>query len=210
MALIASGCFGDDTPPDTTLAAGLSPEEVVTTLMDLIIQGRFEETGDLTDSAHAALLTLAEGADASEVVEAVEAGGEDVAANFWSGFAQTLDPGVAVDDFEVSAGEAVTQDNEEFVTVTLTPAEGDPRYFVVRRAEEWIVDLMATFGPVLAERLIPPIESLLSSAHADASKVLGYLAGAAPSLRVSTSRPDLPPEAHQSLLALIERVTRSG
>lgn len=179
-------------------------------LLDAIIEGRFEDTPALTDSVQAALLTLAEGADASEVLEAIDAGGEAVAANFWSGFAQTLEVGFDPAGLEIVSAEPITEDGQEFVTVTFAAESGEPQTFVVRRNGVWQIDLMATFGAVLAEHLVPPVESLLESANADAATVLSHFAGVAPSLHYATTSPDLPPEAHQSLLALIERVTRAG
>lgn len=210
IVLLVGACSGDDRPTETSGPTVMSPETVVVTLMEAIIEGRFEDTPALTDTTQAALLTLAEGADASEVAEVIGEGADAVAANFWSGFAQTLEPGLDLESFEVSVDDPVTQDGEEFVRVTLVSDPNRPQYFVVRRDDDFRVDLMATFGPVLAQRLVPPVESLLSSANADASTVLALLAEAAPSLRFSATRPDLPADAHQSLLALIERVTRTG
>jgi hypothetical protein len=210
IILLVGACSDDANPTETSGPSAMSPEVVVVTLMEAIIEGRFEDTPALTDTTQAALLTLAEGADASEVAEVIGEGADAVAANFWSGFAQTLEPGLDVASFDVSVDDPVTQDGEEFVRVTLVSDVNPPQYFVVRRDDGFRVDLMATFGPVLAQRLVPPVESLLSSANADASTVLALLAEAAPSLRFSGTRPDLPADAHQSLLALIERVTRTG
>lgn len=186
------------------------PTAVVVALLEAVSEGRFEETPALTDARQAALLTLAEGADANDVVVALEDEGEAVAANFWSGFAQTLDPSFDPSSLTLEEGEIITQDGHRFVDVTYTPPEGEPRTFVLRHEETWKVDLLATFGAVLAERLIPPVEGLLSSANTNAATVLRLLNDATPSLRVAASDPDLAPTSHQSLLALVERVTRTS
>lgn len=211
MCVVAVGlfaCSGEATTPDTTVPSGLAPEAVVEELLDAIAEGRFEDTAPLTDSTQAVLFTLAEGADAADVLEAMDAGGDAVAANFWSGFAQAIDADLAAGSVELETGEVVPESGEEFVTVTLTVDGGDRQYFVLRQAGGWKIDLMATFAPVLAERLIPPVESLLGSANADAGVVLGYLSEQEPSLNHSFTRPDLPADVHQHLLALVERVTR--
>ena len=208
--LLATACSRDAGGAETTVIAGGSPEEVVTALMEAIDEGRFEDTPDLTDTTQAGLLALAEGADASEVLDAIDEGGEAVAANFWSGFAQTIEGDFEPDEWEATIADPVTESGQQFVTVTLESADGRSQTFVVRRDGDWKVDLMATFGPVLAERLVPPVDVLLSSANAAAGSVLAHLNEATSSLSYATTRPDLPAEAHQALLALIERVTRAG
>jgi hypothetical protein len=63
------------------------------------------------------LLTLAEGADATDVTESLADGGAAVAANFWSGFAQTLDPAEDPSQWSVEVGEEISDDGETFVAV---------------------------------------------------------------------------------------------
>lgn len=216
-ALIAFACLvlmscssGESATSTTETPADLAPGEVVTQMLEAVIEGRFEDTADLTDTDQAALLILAEGADANDVVDALDEGGETVAANFWSGFAQTLDTSFHPDQVEVDTDGAVTQDGYEFVMVTVVPPDSEPREFFLRRNGTWRIDLMATFGPVLAERLVVPVEGLLSSANSNAARVLVELSETAPSLRVAANNPSIHPSSHQSLLALIERVTRAG
>lgn len=200
----------DVEPAEVSDSESLGPAETVTELLAAIDEGRFDDAAQLTDAVQAALLSLAEGADASDVVGAIEAGPGPVAANFWSGFAQTLDEASDPAGGAISAGEESVEGSSRFVEVSVTPAEGEDRSFVLRRDGAWQVDLLATFGPTLAERLIAPVEAMLSSANDDASTVLGHLNASADSLRLVAADPDLPAATHQSLLGLIERVTRAG
>lgn len=211
MIVMAVTACRDQAPANDTTSTGqdLEPVEVVSELLAAVVEGRFEDTPPLTDGVQAALVTLAEGADATDVVELLVDGGEGVAANFWSGFAQTLDPSLDTAQITVEAGDATTMGGEEFVFVTATLPDGEPRSFVLRRDGSWKVDLLATFAPVLAERLIPAVESLLSSANTDGATVLARLNESEASLRVAVANPGIDDVSHQSLLALIERVTRA-
>lgn len=210
MTVLVSCSDGEQATTTTGPPPDLAPAEVVTEVIEAVIEGRFEDTPGMTHTDQAALLTLAEGADANDVVDALDEDGEEVAANFWSGFAQTLDTSFRPDQIEMETAEVMTESGLEFVMVTVAPPDADPREFLLRRNGAWRIDLMATFGPVLAERLIPPVEGLLSSANSNAARVLSELSDTAPSLRIAAANPSINPSSHQSLLGLIERVTRAG
>jgi hypothetical protein len=197
-------------PDTTTPVQSLAPEDLVSGLMAAVDEGRFEDAAALTDVSQAALLTLVEGADPSEVADLLAGDGRDVSANFWSGFAQTLPSGFSSSDLQISVGDTIEKGGVEFVRVTVEAPEGDPQVFVLHHDGRWEVDLMATFAPILAERMVPPVDNLLQSANPDAGTVLEQLRRSAPSLEVAIDNPDLPAEVRQSLLALIERVTRIG
>lgn len=211
VVVLAAACSSD---PSTETSLGptgdLDPEGVVRALLADVQAGRFDHAASLTDSEQAVLLTLAEGADATDVTDSLADGGEAVAANFWSGFAQTLDPAADTSGWSVEVGEEIAEGEETFVAVEILPGEDDSRTFFLRRNGTWQVDMMATFGPILAERLTPPVESLLSSANANAASVLARLVDSVPSLRVAEANTELPPSTHQTVLGLIERITRAG
>ncbi|CAN5885118.1 hypothetical protein BH23ACT5_BH23ACT5_13320 [soil metagenome] len=209
-ALAVLGCTSGDDPSETTIGGDLAPAQVVTSLFAAIDAGRFDDAANLTDLDHAALLSLVEGANVTEVAEALTDEAVSVASNFWSGFAQTLDASFSPGNVTVSEGEVIAQGEARFVTVTVQPADGEARSIVVRRnGDAWVVDLFATFGSALSERLLAPVESILTSANADAALVRTRLSESADSLLMAASDPSLPTAAHQSLLALIERVTRT-
>lgn len=207
--VIGPACVDDGAATHETVVSNLDPVGVVAALLSAVDEGRFEDAAQLSDSSQAALLSLAEGADANDVVEALD-DAEVAVTNFWSGFAQTLEEDFDPGELELEAGDVITEEDGRFVIVTATPPSGDPLRFVVRRDGAWRIDLMGTFGPVLAERLIPPVEALLSSANSNADVVLARLRDAAPSLRVAADSPDVAPASHQLILTLIERVTRAG
>lgn len=208
--LVVAACFGDAGSPDTTLPADLDPVGVVGALFAAIDEGRFDDTTALTDVEQASLVSLAEGADASEIVGALEEDADAVAANFWSGFAQTLDADFDPDGVALEAGERIELEGRTWVPVTVRGVTDTDRIFYLRNDEGWKIDLMATFGHILAERLVPRVEALLSSANTNAATIIGLLRESAPSLQVAAQHPDLDLATHQALLALLERVTRAS
>lgn len=210
LLVVLSACRGEQAAPETTVGSDLDPTTVVSELLAAIVEGRFEDTAALTDQRQAGLLALAEGAEINELVEALNEDPGGVAANFWSGFAQTLDASFDLEDTTLEAGEELERGGERYVPVTMSGPDGEERVFYLRRDEGWKVDLMATFAPLVAERLTPRVESLLTSANPNASVVVGLLNRSTPSLEVAAAHASLDVATHQSVLALIERITRAG
>lgn len=210
LSSVLVACNGPAATPETTVPADLPPAEVVGELLRAVEEGRFEDAARLTDSEQAGLLALAEGADPKEVIEALGEDPEGVAANFWSGFVQSLDPELSLSEASVELGDEVTEGEHHFVTADVAYPDGQHRTFYLRMEEGWQVDLMATFGHVIAERLTPRVEALLNSANPNAAQVVALLNRSAPSLLLASKDPELDPATHQSLLALLERVTRAG
>lgn len=207
LSLVA--CQGDEAAVETTVPPDLGPSEVVNEVLVAVTEGRFEDAALVTDQAQAGLMVLAEGAELGEVVTSLDEDAAAVAANFWSGFAQSLDPEFDPADASLEEDEPVERGGVTYVPVALR-ADGDSRTFYLRRDDRWKVDLMATFAPFVAERLTPRVESLLTSANPDADAVLGLLSSSVPSLEVAAANTSMEITTHQSLLALIERITRSS
>lgn len=210
LLVTLAACRGEQAAPETTVGSDLEPSAVVSDLLAAIVEGRFEDTAALTDQRQAGLLALAEGAEISEVVEALDEDAAGVAANFWSGFAQSLDPSFDLESTTLEEGEELERGGERYVPVEMTGPDGEGRVFYLRQDDGWRVDLMATFAPLVAERLTPRVESLLTSANPNASTVVGLLNRSTPSLEVAAADASLDVSTHQSVLALIERITRAG
>lgn len=202
-----SACSSPGDAPASTSVAAVSPTSVVETLVQALQAGDFDTAAAVTVDGHAALLTLAEGADTSEVASALADPESPVTANFWSGFAQTLSDPVSLDGV-ATEGEVVEEGSRRFLRVAL--GSSDARSLVLTEDGGWKIDLLATFGPALADRLIAPVEGALSSADTDAATVLAALIGQADSLRFAAQDESLPETNYQSLLALIERIARAG
>ena len=211
LVVAAVSCRGAESA-DTTITRGpgaASAVEAVEELHDLLVDGDFAAASSLAMPGHAALASLAEGASSGEVADALENGDEAIAANFWSGFAQgfgeVLSGDIAVDD----AGTA-TNSGVEFHLVNVTPDSGNARYLVTQDVDGHRLDLFASFGAGLADRLISPVEILVDTPTGDNAVILAALQDVVPSLLLAASDETLSPEAGQNVLKLVELITRVG
>ena len=211
LVVAAISCRGAESV-DSTITRGpgaASAVEAVEELHNLLVDGDFAAASSLAMPGHAALASLAEGASSAEVADALENGDEAIAANFWSGFAQgfgeVLSGEIAVDD----AGTA-TNSGVEFHLVNVTPDSGNARHLVTQDVEGHRLDLFASFGAGLADRLISPVEILVDTPTGDNAVILAALQDVVPSLLLAASDETLSPEAGQNVLKLVELITRVG
>jgi hypothetical protein len=212
LAVAVASCGGgdsDDTVLDGPGVGAETPVEAVEQLVDAIGAPDFATAGRLTVPGQANLAALAEGATVGDVAAALRANDPQVGVNFWSGFAQGAGTFLA-GDVATASGEVIEQGDVDFHVVTVQPAEGDSRTLIVREADGYRVDLFASFGSGLADKMIGPVERLLTTQTDDARLVLSELQGVVPSLLVAVSLPGTTAEASQQLLALIEVITRFG
>lgn len=98
----------------------------------------------------------------------------------------------------------------EFHRISVQPAEGSPRTLLVREDNGYRVDLFASFGTGLADKMVTPAERLLTSQTDDARAILAELKEIVPSLMAAASLPGTTGEVSQQVIALIEVITRAG
>jgi hypothetical protein len=214
VALVVLGvaCGGEEPTTEPTIAPGEGAESAVMAVEELVAAINtpdFAEASRLAVPGQAALAALAEGATFGEVARSLSEGDEEIAANFWTGFAQETGAFLTGEVLVVDDG-TVNQDDVVFHTVTLTPSDGNGRTIVVRNVDGYRVDLFASFGSGLADKMAGPVERLLATQTADARLVLAELQEIVPSLHVAASLPGTTPAASQQLFALIEVITRVG
>jgi hypothetical protein len=212
LALAVASCGGGDADESVVDGSGTgaeTPVEAVEQLIDAINAPDFATAGRMAVPGQAALAALAEGAAIGDVAAALRADDPQVGVNFWSGFAQGAGSFLA-GDVTAESGDVIEQEDVEFHVVTVQPAEGDSRTLMVREADGYRVDLFASFGSGLADKMIGPVERLLTTQTDDARLVLSELQAVVPSLLVAVSLPGTTAEASQQLLALIEVITRFG
>ncbi len=209
LLMVVLACSGGGNT-ETSITRGPGAESAaaaVEALSDLLIEGDFSGASSLAMPDQAALASLAEGATSGEVADALRTGDEAIAANFWSGFAQGFGE-VLSGDFTVEEIGPETESDVEFFLVSVTPESGGPRRLVTQDVDGHRVDLFASFGAGLAERLISPIEILVDSPIGDNAVILGALQGVVPSLLIAASDETLGTEAIQAVLRLVEVITR--
>lgn len=211
VALFAA-CSGGSAEPESSIPPGEGAESAVAAveeLVDAVNAAEFADASRLALRGQAALAALAEGATFGEVAKGLAEGDEEIAANFWAGFAQGTASFLTGDVAVVDDG-TLEQDGVTFHRVLVTPADGSSRVLLVREDDGYRIDLFGSFGPGLADKMSGPVERLLTTQTADARLILSELQGIVPSLLASASLPDTPAEASQQLIALIEVITRVG
>lgn len=211
LALAAlTACQGGTGPTTVTIGNGADdPVAAVEELRSRLAAGDFAGAGSLAMQGHAGLASLAEGATASAVAATLEDGDGEVAANFWSGFAQGAGEAFS-GEITVEAVGTTSESGVDFFLVGVTPEGGVERLMVTRDVDGQRIDLFATFGAGLAEGMIPPVELLLGSSNEDARAILGALQEVVPSLLVAATDDSLSPDAVQNILQLVELITRAG
>jgi len=212
-AIMVASCSAD---PSTGSVESLppgegapSPTEAVTELVTAINLPDFSGASRLAMPGHAALASLAEGATFADVAEAIREGDQEVAANFWAGFAQGagsfLSGDISVDD----AG-TVSRDEVDFHQVSVATDDGGTRSVLIQESDGYRIDLFASFGAGLADKMMGPVERLLSTQGEDARLILAHLQGIVPSLLTASELAGTPAGVSQQLLALVEVITRLG
>jgi hypothetical protein len=203
-----SGAGGEE----TSITRGSGAESAVAAveeLHDLLVDGNFAGASSLAVPDQAAIASLAEGATSGEVADALRNGDEAIAANFWSGFAQgfgeELSGEITVDEIG-----AESESDVEFFLVSVTPESGTSRRMVTQDLDGHRVDLFASFGAGLADRLISPIEILIDSPTGDNAVIIAALHEVVPSLLLAASDESLGTDAVQAVLRLVELITRVG
>lgn len=212
LAVALAACGGDAEEPDTTNGPAPGAETALGAVEDLIAainEPDFIEASRLAMPGHAALAALAEGATFAEVATALEEGDQEIASNFWSGFAQGSGMFLAGNVTAEEDGTLMSGD-VEFHRIMVQPVEGSPRAVLVREDNGYRVDLFASFGTGLADKMITPAERLLTAQTEDARVILSGLREIVPSLMVAASLPGTTAESSQQVIALIEVITRVG
>jgi hypothetical protein len=209
VAVLACGGGGGT---ETSITRGSGAESAVAAveeLHDLLIDGDFTGASSLAMPGQAAIASLAEGATSGEVAEALQDGDEAIAANFWSGFAQgfgeVLSGEITIEEIGVQS-----ESDVEFYLVSVTPESGSAGRLVTQDVDGHRVDLFASFGAGLAGRLISPIEIIVDTPTGDNAVIIAALQDVVPSLLLAASDESLGPEAVQTVLRLVELITRVG
>jgi hypothetical protein len=209
LVLTVSACTGNEPSSGTDGNGATSPVAAVEELRSMLIAGDFASAGALAVPNQAALASLGEGASFGQVADAITDGDAEIAANFWSGFGQGVGE-VLNSELAIEDRGSTTESGVEFFLVGVTPAQGTERLIMTRDVDGQRIDLFASFGAGLAQRMLSPVEILLGTSSADSAVILDALQDVVPSLLVSATDPSLSPEAVQGVLQLVELITRVG
>ena len=211
LVLTVSACTGNgnELSSGTNGNGATSPVAAVEELRSMLIAGDFASAAALAVPNQAALASLGEGASFGQVADAITDGDAEIAANFWSGFGQGVGE-VLNSELAIEDRGSTTESGVEFFLVGVTPEQGTERLIMTRDVDGQRIDLFASFGAGLAQRMLSPVEILLGTSSADSAVILNALQDVVPSLLVSATDPSLSPEAVQGVLQLVELITRVG
>lgn len=210
LALAMAACgdgASEDSIPEPIGPGAETPIAAVESLIDAINTADFAAAGQMSVPGQAALASLAEGATFGDVADALEEADGQVAVNLWSGFAQGAG-NLLTGDASVAEESVITQDDVDFHQVVVTTSDGESRTVLVRDVDGYRVDLFASFGKAWADKMISPVERLLTTQTDDARLILTELQEIVPSLLATTSLPGTTGVESQQLLALVEVITR--
>jgi hypothetical protein len=199
LALIAA-CGSTPGGTVTTVASAASPETVASRVLDGVSGGRYEEAAALTLLDQMPWVALMEGASAAEAAGLFDQSGAGVAANFWEGFgAAGLGP------FEVEEARLQTLEGVDFALVPVRGSSAASRLVLVDDGG-WKVDVVASFGAGLADRLLEAVEMAETASGPGAGRLRQALGEQMPSVRIAMTEPGLPPEVADSLGRLLTRL----
>jgi hypothetical protein len=209
-ASVAAACSGaaDSTgtgeePPEVGAAdAG----EAAAGVLRAVIAGDPGSAVDLTALDQMPIVALLEGMPAREALVLDDAARRAVAANFWAGFGDRLD--LPDDPSLVTVGRVRgIPGTGEFSEVVLAGAGTEAGTLVSRReGDRYLVDVLASFGPVLAGNLAQVVESLEADPGAEAGRMLDQIREQRPSLMALRSRSGVSAEVRQIVGSVLARL----
>ena len=211
LVLIAAlGACAQGDPGVSTPSNGRGAETALQAAEDVVVllnTPDFAAASELVVPGHAALASLVEGATFAQVADALEGGDAGVAANFWAGFAQGAGSFLTAPS-TLEAGRIVSEGNLEFHVVEVTLDDGSGRQLTARDEDGFRIDLFASFGGGLADKMIPPVERLINSQTEDAAIIMPALQTIVPSLLFVANQPEMSAQSVQDILRLVELITR--
>ncbi len=204
VSVLASSCTTEPETAPVTLSVPVvepgaaDPGTAVTELLASLASGDFERASQLTVDDQMLSIAVTGNVPTEALQGVLATGGSDIGRNYWESFAANLESFLGVEPGQVSTG-AVSEievDGSSFASVQiLVPGDTARRRLVVQQTDGWKVDVVASFGPALAQRLGRAAEAF--RADPSASDILASLVRQRPSLQVSLDAPDLDAETAQ-------------
>jgi hypothetical protein len=207
LLLLVVGCTGFRQPPGGSTPAIAPAETVAAEFVSAMAKGEFPVAARLTAAEAMAWLVMAEGASISQAASLLDEGIAGVAANFWSGFAS----GVQFPPVREGSSTDIEVDGVHFTEVAL--GEDGRLQLVLRNTGEWKVDVIASFGGTLVNRLAESAQLVASNRSPATEKLVAVLIDQRPSVEVASRQRGLSTQARQDLLdlaALLERLEQKN
>jgi hypothetical protein len=199
---LGTGCTPSRGLPATTAVEGsVTAETVAVTVLDALAGANPGLAATHTLTEQMAWLAMAEGASLEQAAALLDSGADQVAVNYWTGFIESgALPAVVVDAVEEQG-----VGSHQFTVVRA----GDLR-LVLRGGSTWRVDVVASFGATLAQRLAEAAAVVAANRGEDAERLRLVLLDQQDSVAVAAADPSLTEPARQGLATLAEVLAEMG
>lgn len=190
-------CDADATVDTTVITSDLAPPaDVATTVLDAVLSGQTEVAADWTLLDQMPWMAMAEGASIQQAVGLLDEGSRQVAINYWQGFAK----GTGLPNLSAGPVEESEVGSHRFASVLV----GTSRRLrlVLRLEDRWLVDVVASFGSTLAERLHDAIDIIAANRGPDADRLTEVISEQRDSVSVALENSSLNESARQALVEL--------
>ncbi|MDP3983728.1 MAG: hypothetical protein Q8Q52_01815, partial [Acidimicrobiia bacterium] len=197
LLAIATACTPE--APTTTVAAegdGRAAAEVVEELIRAVTTGDYAAAAAFTITEQMAWVVMAEGGSLAQAGSLSDDDLTEVAVNYWKGFAETAQlPSIEV---------GVAQESEiSGVRFAVVPVNANLR-LVMRDDGGWRVDIIASFAPSLANRLIEAAEVVEANRGGQGGGLREILSDQRPSVEIAARQPGLAEATRTELADLLE------
>lgn len=194
--LMLGACRGGGGSTTTVVEEeGADAASVVADLIAAVRAGNFDEAAALTVTEQMPWVVMAEGASLAQAAQLGPEEVVEVAANYWRGFADA-----AHLPEEGGAVEEITVGDNRYAVVSL---EGRLQ-LVLRFDQTWRVDVIASFAPTIANRLLEAAEAVEANRGDYARGLREMLAEQRNSVEVAARDRGLPAATREDLDALLE------
>lgn len=197
------------TTPDVT-----PPDQVAMIVMEAVLNGDTASAADSTVHEQMPWLAMAEGASIQQAADVLDAGARQVAINYWQGFSEGSGlPDLAVGRVsEANVGShrfaSITFDSGTFGAGTVGSSKG--LRLVLRLEDQWRVDVIASFGAALAERLRDALDIVAANRGSDAERLAELISNQRDSVAVASESSNLNDPSRQALEDLAEAIDLLG
>ena len=194
---MSTGCnSGSSTTTLDEVSDSRQAAEVVEALLTAVEGGDFAGAAQLTLTDQLAWVVMAEGGTLTQAAGLLEAGLDEVAANYWQGFSESVE----LSDIAVRAVNEQEISESRFAIVALNGR----LQLILRNSDGWRVDIIASFAPTLVNRLIEAARVVEANQGDQATSMRAILVEQRASVEVAAGQPGLPEATRSELLSLLE------
>ena len=203
-ALLIACDRGGSTETTTATPDVAPPEQVVAVVVEAILAGDTALAADQTVQEQMPWLAMAEGASIQQAADVLDVGARQVAINYWQGFSE----GSGLPDLAVGRVEEAEVGNHRFASVVL--GSGNDLRIVLRLEDQWRVDVIASFGSALAERLRDALDIVAANRGADAERLTELISNQRDSVAIASENANLNDPSRQALEDLGDAIDLLG